>query len=182
MFSKKVVTSDNKFIKSKSAAKKPVAAVEKKKKVFPVQKILDVAWKPKEYSLLTNKDKDKAYFILNRFMAIQYPIHAAVVNRMNMNTSAVVDYWVYTLRKLYNATPGWFYTKVNKNFSIDIGSNTDKLDKELIALYIKVYECSSKDLTDGLLLDSENTKNKLDELQGLLDWEKTKVNQKNKKE
>lgn len=68
-----------------------------------------------EWDKVTNSDKSRNYFMINRIMAIQFPIQADQFNRLRVIPYPVVDWWHRTLSKNYTRTPTWIFTKTNKS-------------------------------------------------------------------
>jgi hypothetical protein len=66
---------------------------------------------PKAYSQVTPGEKKKHFFMINRRMAIQYPLQAHVLQHIKIDDVSVVDFWQNFLRKQYNKTPFWMFTK-----------------------------------------------------------------------
>lgn len=74
--------------------------------------LLDIIFsKPIEYSKVTQGDKRKHFFLLNRRMAIYYPLQCQALQRVKMNETAAVDFWQSFISKQYNKTPYWMFTK-----------------------------------------------------------------------
>ena len=164
----------NKFIQKEFKIKPVKEVKEKSKKQYPTQVILDQVWKPDGYKKITKKQKSNASFLLNRFMAIAYPVHAAIVSRMGVQESNVVDFWAHVLRTKFNSTPGFFYTKINRNFKLDFGNKLEGYDKEVASQYINQYQCSKKDLMDGLEFDEDETRSRLEGIKEFIVWKENK--------
>jgi len=69
--------------------------------------------KPK-FSKLTNGDKSRNYFMINRFMAIKNPSIAMQLSFYGINPVEVVNYWSLTVGQQYSSTPKWMYVKTKK--------------------------------------------------------------------
>jgi hypothetical protein len=67
----------------------------------------------RKYQQLKNSDKARHFFMIQRFMSIQYPSTAQQLNRVGMNGSAVVDLWQMVASR-FNRVPGWIYTKTKR--------------------------------------------------------------------
>lgn len=66
---------------------------------------------PLAYSKVTPGEKRKHFFMINRRMAIQFPLQAHVLQHIKISEEGVVDFWQHFLRKQYTKTPYWMYTK-----------------------------------------------------------------------
>lgn len=80
-------------------------------KLFDFIKILFT--KPKLYAKISNRNKKRHQFMINRFFAIKYPANAQLFNINGINGSAVVDSWS-SVASRFNAVPGWIYTRTKK--------------------------------------------------------------------
>lgn len=67
-----------------------------------------------EYEKLNSYEKNKNYFMTNRFMSIQYPQVADQLQQLRSDPTAILDYWHRSLSQIFNGTPGWIYTKTKK--------------------------------------------------------------------
>jgi|WetSurMetagenome_2_1015567.scaffolds.fasta_scaffold1125754_1 hypothetical protein len=71
---------------------------------------------PKEYANVTKGDKKKHFFLINRRMAIQFPLQAHMLQHNKINDAATVDFWQLFVSKKYSKTPYWMFVKgVKKN-------------------------------------------------------------------
>ena len=164
----------NKFIQKEFKLKPQKEVKEKSKKQYPTQVIMDQVWNPEGYKKITRKQKSNASFLLNRFMAISYPVISATMSRMGVSDSNTVDFWVHILRSKFNSTPGFFYTKINRNFKLDFGDKLAGYDKEIVSQYLCQYQCSKKDLMDGLEFNEEETRERLEQIKEFFTWKEGK--------
>lgn len=81
-------------------------------KLFDFIKIMFT--KPGDYDKITNNNKKRHQFMINRFFAIQYPANAALFNFNGINPVAVIDSWSLVARR-FSRVPGWIYTKTKKS-------------------------------------------------------------------
>jgi len=96
-----------------------------------------------EYKNVTDSEKKKHFFMIQRFMSIKYPLQAYTFGcSLEVNPVAVVDLWhMMIMRGLPTRVPEWIYTKANK--SADKKAETvDKIftDKELTLAYCRRNE------------------------------------------
>ena len=66
---------------------------------------------PRAYEEVTPGDKKKHFFMINRRMAINYPLQAQVLQHLKVDEISVVDFWQHFLTKKHKKTPYWMYTK-----------------------------------------------------------------------
>jgi len=80
-------------------------------KLFDFIKILFT--KPADYKKISNNNKKRHHFMINRFFAIQYPANAQMFNKNGINPIAVIDSWSLVAARFRNV-PAWIYTKTKK--------------------------------------------------------------------
>ena len=97
---------------------------------------------PKKYSEVKNNDKAKNHFMINRFMAINWPVQAQLLNRNGINGIGVIDTWQF-LTSRFKRVPGWIYTKTKKTKAQE--KLEYKYSEELVEIYLKVNQISRKD-------------------------------------
>jgi hypothetical protein len=97
---------------------------------------------PKKYREVKNSDKAKNQFMINRFMAINFPEQAQLLNRNGINGIGVIDTWQFVTSR-FKRVPGWIYTKTKKTKAQE--QKEFKYSEELVSLYLKINEISRKD-------------------------------------
>lgn len=68
----------------------------------------------KSWKNLNDLDKSRNFFMLNRFMAIKYPVQVHTLSLLKINPSSASDYWHRTMSTRYNTIPTWIYAKTKK--------------------------------------------------------------------
>lgn len=102
-----------------------------------------------EWNKVSNSDKNRNYFMINRIMAIHFPIQADQFNRLKINPYPVVDWWHRTLSKSYNRVPTWIYTKTNKPKVIKKVVNKTFEDFEEVEFFIRdKFSVSKRELME----------------------------------
>ena len=100
--------------------------------------------KPKEWKSVGKIDKSRNFFMINRIMAIQYPVQANQFNKLKIVPAPVVDWWHNTLSARFSKPPLWLYTKTKKAESI---KGEDIKTSELIESFIRdKYRVSKRDI------------------------------------
>ena len=97
---------------------------------------------PKKYSEVKNNDKAKNHFMINRFMAINWPVQAQLLNRNGINGIGVIDTWQF-LTSRFKRVPGWIYTKTKKTKKQE--SLEFKYSEELVEIILHLLRVSRKD-------------------------------------
>jgi hypothetical protein len=73
----------------------------------------EAAWKK-----VSNTDKSRNFFMMNRFLSINYPLQVCVLSHLRVDVPSVANYWHRQLSRLFGSTPGWIYTKTKKSSEI----------------------------------------------------------------
>lgn len=81
--------------------------------LFDIVKLIFTT-KPKEWKTVGKIDKSRNFFMINRIMAIQFPVQANQFNKLKVIPAPVVDWWHDTLSARFSRPPQWLYTKTNK--------------------------------------------------------------------
>jgi len=97
---------------------------------------------PKKYSDIKNSDKAKNHFMIQRFMAINFPEQSQLLNRNGINGIGVIDTWQFITSR-FKRVPGWIYTKTKKTKKQQ--ALEFKYSEELVDLYMSKNEISRKD-------------------------------------
>lgn len=73
--------------------------------------IVDFIFKNKnEYKKLSNEDKEKFFFIINRKFARVFPLHAQLFNDKSIDKSNALDIWYhFFIKKGVKGIPGWYW-------------------------------------------------------------------------
>ena len=97
----------------------------------------DQRWKA-----LADNDKNGNYFMMTRFISINYPVQAQTFNHMKINPSNVMDIWHRILPlKHGNKVPHWVYAKTKKKAK-------EKAKKTVSLATIKWY-CEKEEISQA---------------------------------
>lgn len=120
----------------------------------------------KEYiSNLTPESLRQNCFMINRRVAIKYPLQAQVMNNTKINPIDVVKFWgdfLYTGGRV----PGWAYTKGAAK-SVEEKSKKEKLTPALIKFYCLLKNISQKDFEGVIRFFPEEAYNEIKDLEQL---------------
>jgi hypothetical protein len=104
---------------------------------------------PAIYADATRGDKRKNFFMIQRRMAINFPVQANMLQHVKINMEATIDFWQRFLRKRYTKTPFWmFITGVKK--AKEEKEKKINLSSELISQYCRFYGKDPKSIRDAL--------------------------------
>ena len=114
----------------------------------------------KDWENITDLDKEKFFFIFNRYFSKKYTTKSQLLNNKNVDKSTSLDLWYYFM--LDKPYPNWFWSKSPKFEKSDIPDSDFKL------LFLKLGLNKEQDLI--YLLD-----NYPDLIQEELKFYKTKI-------
>ena len=79
--------------------------------MFDFTHIVDFIFKSKnEYAKLSDEDKEKNFFIVNRKFARSYPTHAQFFNKKGMDKASAMDIWYqFFIKMRTNGVPSWYW-------------------------------------------------------------------------
>lgn len=104
---------------------------------------------PGEYQEIGPGEKRKQFFMVNRRFAIQFPMQANALQHLKINQSGAVDFWQQFMRKQYNRTPKWMYTKGVKK-SKEAKERKINVSEKLINQYCSRMTIDKKSVYDAL--------------------------------
>lgn len=101
--------------------------------------VVKAIFSKRDWKEVSRIDKDRYFFMINRFISIGHPKQASVFNLRNIPKEHVLDYWNRQLSKLYNNIPSWIYTKgVNSTKA----ETKTKYDDDLVKMFCEHNKCS----------------------------------------
>jgi hypothetical protein len=115
---------------------------------------------------VTNYQKKKHRFMMNRFMAIRYPSQAEKFNINKINPVAVINLW-RVVGKKFTRTPGWFWTKTKKAV-VTKTKGVFVPSEDTISFYLKKQEISRRDFNDGMKYYKEDLLIELERIEKIL--------------
>jgi len=128
--------------------------VKKKSSLFEYIKVL--FGKESEWEVLTNYDKAKNAFMINRFMSIKFPTQANLFNKLKTDPVAAAESWRMMGRK-YSRVPGFIYTKIKETKKEKVWvPNQNALD-----LYLRINEIGEREFNEALKLKPDEIKHSI---------------------
>lgn len=122
--------------------------IKKPKAIGPFD-IIKLMFTDKEsFDNLSDYMLSKHFFMINRIMAIQFPLQAQCFNKLNINEAQVIRSWQFfaTSNCGYGRVPSFVYTKSGKSSFVD----PDNIDKDLKIAYCLHYDTTMTELNDML--------------------------------
>lgn len=93
-----------------------------------------------EWKKVSRYDKDRNFFMINRFISIGLPKQASMFNSKNIPKEHVLDYWNRQLSRLYSTIPSWIFTKGQRAAKQE--NEKINIDPELKKLFCEYNKCS----------------------------------------
>lgn len=123
----------------------------KSKRLSPFDIIGMMFKDPQGFENLTDATLVQNFFMINRTLAINYPLQAQFFNRLNIPMAQTIRAWKSFLLKKHpqGQVPKFVFTKGSKK-SDEISRKEHKLDKDAITNYCIRYGLSMKDFNDLL--------------------------------
>lgn len=114
---------------------------------YDLRHIGDFIFKQKErYKDLSDEDKEKFFFIMNRKFARRYPKHAQFFNNKTMDKSSALDVWYhFFIKQRTMDIPSWYWFKLSNKKEKSI------LKKDEEEFFLEFYDLRREDL--GFLID-----------------------------
>jgi hypothetical protein len=83
--------------------------------MYDFKHVTDFIFKKKdEYKKLSDEDKERTFFVINRKLARGMPFFAEFLNKKSMNRATSMDIWYYYfVKKRFVDLPKWFYFKLS---------------------------------------------------------------------
>jgi len=105
--------------------------------------VVDFIFKNRDkYNNLTDEDKERNFFIINRKFARQYPIHANFFNKKGNDKATALDIWFsFFYKKRINGIPQWYWYKKAKGKSI-----SKIIKKDEINYLMEFYDITEDDV------------------------------------
>lgn len=125
--------------------------------------------KPDEWKDLTNIEKKKNYFLIQRRLAINFPMQANALQHLRINPTHVVNFWQYFIRvkQKYTQLPGWMYTKgVKKTQEV---KEKVSVSKNVIDEYARLNRLDRKSVEEALMFYPDAMKKTLQDFQKMID-------------
>lgn len=103
------------------------------------------AFHTSEWQKISERDKARNLFMINRICSIAYPLQANSFNNIKINPENVVNFWKILVTHQNKKTPSWIWTKTIKGDKV----KEKKEYKEEILEFIKEkYQISNREIEE----------------------------------
>jgi hypothetical protein len=128
--------------------------------------VVNAIFSKTEWKKVSRFDKDRNYFMVNRFMSIGLPKQASMFNSKYIPKEHVLDYWNRQLSRLYTTIPQWIFTKGQKASKEE--TEKVKIDPELRKLFCEYNKCSYQDFDLLLKINQKEVEKELEMFKNIL--------------
>jgi hypothetical protein len=99
----------------------------------------------KSWDKISDRDKARNLFMVNRICSIAYPLQANSFNNIKINPEKVVDFWKIFITHKHKNNPSWVWTKTSKKEK----EKEKKEYKEEVINFIKdKYSLSNREIEE----------------------------------
>ena len=132
-----------------------------------------------EWKKVSRYDKDRNFFMINRFISIGLPKQASMFNSKHIPKEHVLDYWNRQLSRLYSTIPSWIFTKGQKASKAE--NEKIKVDPQLKKLFCEYNKCSIQDFELLLSISQKDVETELEMYKNILKARKSSTISEEKK-
>lgn len=118
-----------------------------------------------DWHKVSDRDKARNFFMVNRLCGIAYPLQANSFNHLKIQPEKVVDFWKLFVTHHNKKSPQWLWTKTQK----PVQTKGDFKYKEEVIDFIKSkYEISNREISEIMDFFPERFKIFYKEIESLL--------------
>jgi hypothetical protein len=103
------------------------------------------AFHTKDWEKISDRDKARNFFMINRLCGIAYPLQANSFNHLKIQPEKVVDFWKIFVTHHNKKTPQWIWTKTQKR---EKESSSYEYKKEIIDFIKEKYQISEREIQE----------------------------------
>lgn len=122
---------------------------------------------PSAYKDVMPGEKRKHFFMINRRMAIKFPLQANELQHVQIDEVGVIDFWQDFLRKQYTKTPYWMYTKGVKK-SKEQKEKKLNIKESIIKQYSNMHLIDLKSIYDAIKFFPDQIKKELNKFEKII--------------
>lgn len=116
-----------------------------------IKKVFD---RNSNWGAIKTYDKSKNFFMINRFMSINFPMQANLFNNRHIVSSSAVDSWKDVLNRLFTKPPSWMYTKTKKK---ETSGSKKHPEKATVHEWMRLNSLSKRDLESMMEIMPDET-------------------------
>jgi hypothetical protein len=120
-----------------------------------------------QFEKTTLHERGRHHFMVNRFMAIKYPMQAQFLNHTKIHPGNAVTYWADTVGKMFSRTPSWMFVKTKKEKEKKAAAQP--VNDSTIRYYCQKNACSRRDVEEAIKMFGDPFVQELSQLQKLIE-------------
>jgi hypothetical protein len=128
--------------------------------------VVNAIFSKSDWKKVSRYDKDRNFFMINRFISIGLPRQASMFNSKFIPKEHVLDYWNRQLSKLYNGIPEWIFTKGEKASKDE--NEKFKVDLDLKKIFCEYTKCSFQEFDLLVSIDQKGVEKELEMYKNIL--------------
>jgi hypothetical protein len=128
--------------------------------------VVNAIFSKPDWKKVSRYDKDRNFFMINRFISIGLPRQASMFNSKFIPKEHVLDYWNRQLSKLYNGIPEWIFTKGEKASKNE--NEKFKVDLDLKKIFCEYTKCSFQEFDLLVSIDQKGVEKELEMYKNIL--------------
>lgn len=98
----------------------------------------------KNWDKIKDRDKSRNFFMINRIMAIEYPLQAGMFNHIKIQPDRTIDWWRDNISRIYKNSPKWIFTSTIKRDR----KEKEEFLEEVIQFIKEKYNISSREVKE----------------------------------
>ena len=98
--------------------------------------------RPDKFEQLSNHEKGKNFFMINRFLSIKFPLQAQLFNNTNINAGEAVQIWSDILSPIYSTTPSFIWNGLKKTKKQKKSKKLHTFNMSTIEFYANLHDLS----------------------------------------
>ena len=103
------------------------------------------AFHTKDWEKISDRDKARNFFMVNRICSIAYPIQANSFNHLKIQPEKVVDFWKVFISHHNRKSPQWVWTKTIKG---EKPKEENKYKEEIIDFIKTKHQISDREINE----------------------------------
>lgn len=103
------------------------------------------AFYSKDWAKISDRDKGRNFFMINRTCSIAYPLQANSFNNIKIQPDRVVDFWKIFITSKHKSVPSFIWTKTIKKEKI---KEENKYKPEVLIFIKERYQISDREINE----------------------------------
>ena len=123
------------------------------------------AFHTKDWEKISDRDKARNFFMINRICSIAYPIQANSFNHLKIQPEKVIDFWKVFISHHNKKSPQWVWTKTIKGEKL---KEENKYKEEILDFIKAKHQISNREINERIEFFPAKFKTFYKEIESLL--------------